>query len=146
MIYAIRTTTGQELNVAEFLAAKAEKEDIEIYSILATEDLKGYILVEAPNMGALEDLIRKTFKVKGIVQGETSVDELEHLLTPTKIIETIDKGDTVELVAGPFKGERARVIRVDKHKEEITLELMDAAVPIPITVGIEQVKIISKTQ
>jgi transcriptional antiterminator NusG len=146
MIYAIRTTTGQELNVAEFLAAKAEKENIEIYSLLATEDLKGYILVEAPNMGALEDLIRKTFKVKGVVNGETSVDELEHLLTPTKIIETIDKGDTIELVAGPFKGERARVMRVDKHKEEITLELMDAAVPIPITVGIEQVKIISKTQ
>jgi len=146
MIYAIRTTTGQELNVAEFLAAKAEKENIEIYSLLATEDLKGYILVEAPNMGALEDLIRKTFKVKGVVNGETSVDELEHLLAPTKIIETIDKGDTIELVAGPFKGERARVMRVDKHKEEITLELMDAAVPIPITVGIEQVKIISKTQ
>ena len=45
---------------------------------------------------------------------------------------------------GPFKGERARVTRVDKHKEEITLELIDAAVPIPITVGVEQVKIVSK--
>ena len=146
MIFAVRTTTGQEKNVAEFLASKAEKEKIEIYSILATEDLKGYILVEAPNKGAVEDLVRKTFKVKGIVPGETSIDELEHLLAPTKIIESIDKGDVVELVAGPFKGERARVTRVDKHKEEITLELMDAAVPIPITVGIEQVKIISKTQ
>ncbi|WP_421078200.1 transcription elongation factor Spt5 [Methanothermococcus sp. Ax23] len=144
MIFAVRTTTGQEKNVAEFLASKAEKEKIEIYSILATEDLKGYILVEAPNKGAVEDLVRKTFKVKGIVPGETSIDELEHLLAPTKIIESIDKGDVVELVAGPFKGERARVTRVDKHKEEITLELMDAAVPIPITVGIEQVKIVSK--
>ena len=144
MIFAVRTTTGQEKNVAEFLASKAEKEKIEIYSILATEDLKGYILVEAPNKGAVEDLVRKTFKVKGIVPGETSIDELEHLLAPTKIIESIDKGDVVELVAGPFKGERARVTRVDKHKEEITLESMDAAVPIPITVGIEQVKIVSK--
>jgi transcriptional antiterminator NusG len=146
MIFAVRTTTGQERNVAEFLASKAEKERIEIYSILATEDLKGYILVEASNKGAVEDLVRKTFKVKGIVPGETSIDELEHLLAPTKIIESIDKGDVVELVAGPFKGERARVTRVDKHKEEITLELMDAAVPIPITVGIEQVKIVSKNQ
>ncbi|MBW9222644.1 transcription elongation factor Spt5 [Methanothermococcus sp. SCGC AD-155-C09] len=144
MIYAIRTTTGQEKNVAEFLASKAEKEMIEIYSILATEDLKGYLLVEAPNRGAVEDLVRKTFKVKGIVPGESSVEELDHLLSHHKIIDSIDKGNIVELISGPFKGERARVMRVDKHKEEITLELIDAAVPIPVTVGVEQVKIISK--
>jgi transcriptional antiterminator NusG len=65
-------------------------------------------------------------------------------LTPTKIIENIDKGDVVELVGGPFKGERARVTRVDKNKEEITLELIDAAVPIPIRVGFEQVIIVAK--
>ncbi|WP_459201276.1 transcription elongation factor Spt5 [Methanococcus sp. CF] len=144
MIFAVRTTTGQEKNVAESLASKAEKESLEVFSILATEDLKGYILIEAANKGALDDLVRKSFKVKGIVPGETSVSELDHLLTPTKIIENIDKGDIVELVGGPFKGERARVTRVDKHKEEITLELIDAAVPIPITVGVEQVKIVSK--
>ncbi|ABO34461.1 LSU ribosomal protein L24A [Methanococcus maripaludis C5] len=144
MIFAVRTTTGQEKNVAESLASKAEKENLEVFSILATEDLKGYILIEAANKGALDDLVRKSFKVKGIVPGETSVSELDHLLTPTKIIEHIDKGDIVELVGGPFKGERARVTRVDKHKEEITLELIDAAVPIPITVGVEQVKIVSK--
>ncbi len=147
MIYAVRTTTGQEQNVAEFLASKAEKENIDdVYAILASEDLKGYILIEAENRGAVEELVRKTYKVKGIVPGETTVDELEHLLSPTKIIENIDKGDVVELISGPFKGEKARVIRVDKHKEEITVELIDAAVPIPITVGIEQVKIISKNK
>ena len=145
MIYAVRTITGQEKNVAEFLASKAEKEKIDIYSILATEDLKGYVLVEAPNRGAVEDLVRRSFKVKGIVPGEASVEELEHLLSPHKIIENIEKGDIVELIAGPFKGERGRVIRVDKHKEEVTLELIDAAVPIPVTVGVEQVKIVSKS-
>jgi len=145
MIYAVRTIAGQEKNVAEFLASKAEKEKIDIYSILATEDLKGYVLVEAPNRGAVEELVRRTFKVRGIVPGETSVEELEHLLSPHKIIENIEKGDIVELIAGPFKGERGRVIRVDKNKEEVTLELIDAAVPIPVTVGVEQVKIVSKS-
>jgi len=145
MIYAVRTIVGQEKNVAEFLASKAEKEKIEIYSILATEDLKGYVLVEAPNRGVVEELIRRTFKVRGIVPGEATVDELEHLLSPHKVIENIEKGDIVELIAGPFKGERGRVIRVDKNKEEVTLELIDAAVPIPVTVGVEQVKIVSKS-
>jgi len=145
MIYAVRTIAGQEKNVAEFLASKAEKEKIEIYSILATEDLKGYVLVEAPNRGAVEELVRRTYKVRGIVPGETTVEELEHLLSPHKIIENIEKGDIVELIAGPFKGERGRVIRVDKNKEEVTLELIDGAVPIPVTVGVEQVKIVSKS-
>ncbi len=146
MIYAVRTGAGQELRVAEFLALKAEKENIDIYSILATEDLKGYLLVEAANMGAMEELVRKSYKVRGIVNGEVPIRELEHLLTPVKIIDTIDKGDIVELIGGPFKGEKARVNRVDKNKEEITVELMEAAVSIPITIGIEQVKIISKNK
>ena len=138
MIFAVRTTAGQEKNVAEMLASKAERENLEVYSILATENLKGYILVEAENRGVVEELVRGAFKVKGIVPGTTSIDELEHLLTPRKIVEDIEKGDLVELIAGPFKGERARVIRVDKHKEEITIELEQAAVPIPITVNVEQ--------
>jgi transcriptional antiterminator NusG len=66
------------------------------------------------------------------------------LLTPKKIIENIEKGDVVEIIAGPFKGERAKVIRVDKNKEEVTLELENAAVPIPITLPVEGVKIVSK--
>jgi len=85
MIYAVRTIAGQEKNVAEFLASKAEKEKIEIYSILATEDLKGYVLVEAPNRGAVEELVRRTYKVRGIVPGETTVEELEHLLSCVEI-------------------------------------------------------------
>ncbi|HID47735.1 MAG TPA: transcription elongation factor Spt5, partial [Methanococcaceae archaeon] len=119
MIYAVRTIAGQEKNVAEFLASKAEKEKIDVYSILATEDLKGYVLVEAPNRGIVEELVRRTYKVKGIVPGEASVEELDHILSPHKIIDNIEKGDIVELIAGPFKGERGRVIRVDKNKEEV---------------------------
>ncbi|EHP84391.1 transcription elongation factor Spt5 [Methanotorris formicicus] len=146
MIFAVRTTAGQEKNVAEMLASKVEREKLDVYSILATENLKGYILVEAENRGVVEELVRGAFKVKGIVPGTTSVDELEHLLTPRKLVEDIEKGDLVELVAGLFKGERARVIRVDKNKEEITIELEQAAVPIPITVHVEHVKIVSKNK
>ena len=68
----------------------------------------------------VEELIKGMPRVRGIVPGTISIEEIEPLLTPKKIIENIEKGDVVEIIAGPFKGERAKVIRVDKNKEEVT--------------------------
>ncbi|WP_456373257.1 transcription elongation factor Spt5 [Methanocaldococcus sp.] len=144
MIFAVRTMVGQEKNIAELMASRAEKEQLNVYSILATESLKGYVLVEAETKGDVEELIKRMPRVRGIVPGTISIEEIEPLLTPKKIIENIEKGDVVEIIAGPFKGERAKVIRVDKNKEEVTLELENAMVPIPITLSVEGVKIVSK--
>ena len=144
MIFAVRTMVGQEKNIAGLMASRVEKEHLDVYSILASESLKGYVLVEAETKGDVEELIKGMPRVRGVVPGTISIEEIEPLLTPKKIIENIEKGDVVEIIAGPFKGERAKVIRVDKNKEEITLELENAAVPIPITLSVEGVKIVSK--
>jgi transcriptional antiterminator NusG len=50
----------------------------------------------------------------------------------------------VELVAGPFKGEKARVQKIDESKEEITVELFEATVPIPVTVRGDSVRVLEK--
>ena len=55
-------------------------------------------------------------------------------------------GDIVEFFVGPFKGYKARVIKVDQSKEEITVELMDVAVPIPVTTKSDMAKIIQKSE
>jgi transcriptional antiterminator NusG len=60
---------------------------------------------------------------------------------PTLIIEP---GDTVEMSSGPFKGERAKVIKLDEAKDEITVELIEVAVPIPVTVKSKMVKLFQK--
>ncbi|WP_423793142.1 transcription elongation factor Spt5 [Methanocaldococcus indicus] len=146
MIFAIRTISGQEKNIANLLAKKAEKEQLNVYAILATENLKGYLLVEAENEDEVKELIKGMPRVRGMVKGVITIEEVEPLLTPKRIIESLEKGDLVEIIAGPFKGERAKVIRVDKNKEEVTLELENAAVPIPITVPVENVKIIKKKE
>ena len=59
-------------------------------------------------------------------------------------ISSIQKGSIVELVSGPFKGERAKVVRIDESREEVVLELIEAAVPIPVTVKADQIRIIQK--
>jgi transcriptional antiterminator NusG len=52
----------------------------------------------------------------------------------------------VELISGPFKGEKARVVRVDIKKEEITVELFEATVPIPVTVRGDSIKVLQKEE
>jgi len=58
----------------------------------------------------------------------------------------ITEGAVVELISGPFKGEMARVKRVDQTKEEITVELFEAMVPIPITVRGDNVRVLSRDE
>ena len=66
------------------------------------------------------------------------------MLTPN--IEQIDinKGDIIEIIGEPFKKEKAKVTRVDKAKGEIIVSLLNAVVPIPVTVKIDNIRIIRK--
>ena len=64
-------------------------------------------------------------------------------LLPTTVVGIVE-GDLVELVNGPFKGEKARVQQIDQAKEEITVELIEAMVPIPVTVKGDSVRVIEK--
>ena len=40
--------------------------------------------------------------------------------------------------------QRAKVVRIDESREEVVLELIEAAVPIPVTVKADQIRIIKK--
>jgi transcription termination/antitermination protein NusG len=48
--------------------------------------------------------------------------------------------------AGPFRGETAKVTHIDDTKEEITVELFESVVPIPITVRGEQVRVVKRKE
>ena len=69
---------------------------------------------------------------------------IDHYLAPKPLVSGIMEGDVVELVAGPFKGEKARVQNIDEAKEEITVELFEAMVPIPVTVRGDHVRVLEK--
>ncbi|MBS3073772.1 transcription elongation factor Spt5, partial [Candidatus Pacearchaeota archaeon] len=71
--------------------------------------------------------------------------EIEKMIEPVIADIKIEKGDIVEILTEPFKREKAKVTKVDKTKEEVVVELLEAAVPIPITVKIDNVKVIRRT-
>ena len=143
-IYALKTTINQEKTVGDMIAHKAKKHKVGVVAVLSPPELRGYVLIEAFDRDALEKLIKGVPHARGLVQGETALSEVEHFLTPKPAVAGIAEGDIVELVAGPFKGERARVQRIDAAKEEITVELFEAMVPIPVTVRGDNVRVLQK--
>lgn len=144
MIFPVRTTVGQEQLVVDILSSKIVKEELSIYSIAVVPGLKGYILIEADNEITVRRGITDTPHVKGsgIVKGAVKIDELTGLLESKPLMKSIQEGQTIEIVSGPFKGEKARVTRVNQAKEEVTVELLEAAVKIPVTIKAENIKII----
>ncbi len=144
MIYALRTLVGQEKNVARLLSRNVKNSDIEVTSILVPDNLRGYILVESSAKIDMQDPAFKVPNLRGSVEGEISFEEIKSFLNPEPIIASIKKGSIVELITGPFKGERAKVVRIDEPKEEVVLELIEAAIPIPVTVKGDQIRLIQK--
>lgn len=146
MIYIIRVTTGQEKIVSQMLEKKARVEKLNVYSIVYIENIKGYIFIEVADKNVLARLLQKVKHVKGFLPEPVKIEEIEKLLALSKQpTVTLEVGDIVEVTSGPFKGERAKTVKVDEEKDEITVELIEVAVPIPITVKSKMVKLHQKS-
>ena len=61
-----------------------------------------------------------------------------------KTEQQVAKGDVVEFSTGPFKGYKAKVLKIDDTKSEMTVELLDVVVPIPITTKMNTARVIQK--
>jgi len=146
-IFAIKTTSKQERTVADNIlkAIETKASDVRVTSIIVPNELQGYVLVETPEkMNRIEQLVEMIAHARVVVKGETSLAEVGHFLIPKPVVAGIEEGTIVELIAGPFKGEKAVVKRVDSAKEEITVELYESVVPIPITVRGDNVRVVEK--
>jgi transcriptional antiterminator NusG len=145
-VFAVKTTTGQERNVAKLVAAKVEMNKIPIKAILAPETLRGYVFIEAEGPHFVEEAITGVKHVRSRVPGIVSFAEIERYIVKKPIIEELNENDIVEVTGGPFKGMRAKITRIDKTKGEVTLELLEATFTLPITVNSDYVKLVEKAK
>ena len=150
-IMVLKTQIDQERSVADTLYLKAVAEaqsnstkPRDIYAILSPAGLRGYVFVEGMNTDRLLEKTRDIKKARSFIDGETDIEEVGPYLIPMSAVVGIVEGDIVELVNGPFKGEKARIQQIDSAKEEITVELIEAMVPIPVTVKGDSVRVIEK--
>lgn len=143
MIYTIKTVVGRENIVLDSIASKASSQGLEIQALVHPEEIKGYVFIEG-NMQDIEKAVQAVPHIRGLMKAPIDLKDIQRFLQP-KIMEIeLDKGDMVEVIGGPFKGEKGKVVRYDKTKRECTIELIEVTVPIPITVSVEFIKLIRK--
>jgi len=145
-IFAVKTTTGQEKNVARLVAAKVEMAHVPIKAILVPDTLKGYVFIEADGPHFVEEAIAGVRHVRSRIPGLVSFAEIERYIIRKPVIEDLSEDDVVEITGGPFKGMRAKITRIDKSKAEVTLELLEATFTLPITVHSDYVKLVEKAK
>ncbi len=143
-ILAIKTSRGYEREVADTLLARAEEKPDVVFALLVPAALRGYVFAEGMSFEGVHEMLKGIRKARGLVAGETTLKEVEPLLVPKITVEGFVEGAIVELISGPFKGEKARVKKIDQGKEEITVELIEAVVPIPVTVRGDHVRMLER--
>ncbi len=145
-IFAVRTTAGQERNVANLIALRIENNKLPVKAVLVPEMLRGYVFVEAEGPHFVEDAIAGIKHVRSRVPGIVSFSEVEKYIVVKPVIEELDVEDVVEIISGPFKGMQAKITRIDKTKSEVILELLEATFTLPITVHADYVKVVEKAK
>ena len=144
MIYTIRTTTGREDIVVDLLESRLRMEqELGIKCVFHPAEIKGYVFVEG-SLAGIHKAIAGLMHVKGLMEKPVNIDEIKHFLETKKTRIKIDIDDVVEIIGGPFKGERGRIKRIDSVKDEVTIELLEAAIPIPVTIATEFIKVVKK--
>lgn len=145
-IFGLRTAANREDQVVDYLVSKLSKKPEGILAVIRPHGMRGYIFIETTSKTDAEATLQGVPYARGLLPREIPYPEIEHMLEQVKIEMNIQKNDIVEIIAGPFKRENAKVMRVNKQKEEIVVELLESAVPIPITVKMDAVKVIRREE
>ncbi|MAG47038.1 transcription elongation factor Spt5 [archaeon] len=143
-IFTIRTTANREDQVLDFVSSNAKKKSLEVYSLIHPHGMRGYIFIEADTREDAEQAFQGVPYARGLLRSVVNIKEIESMLEQAKTHTNIQENDIVEIISGPFKNEKAKITRIDKSKDEIIIELLEAAVPIPITIKIDAVKVIRR--
>jgi len=144
MIFALRVTANREDQVVDFLSSNVKRKKLEVYSVVRSHGMRGYVFLEAESMEVAQSASYGVPYAKGVLPAPVDYKEIEPMLEKSKASTNIQKSDIVEIISGPFKREKAKITRIDQQKEEVVVELLESAVPIPITVKIDSVKVIRR--
>jgi transcriptional antiterminator NusG len=144
MIFVIKVTTNKEDKAMDMITDKVEKKKLQVYSVSRPHGLRGYIFLEAADRDSAEEAAFNLPYVKGIIGKTLTYEEIKNMIEPSVAEMKIEKNDIVEIISEPFKKEKAKVLRVDKTKEEAVVTLLEAAIPIPVTVKLDNLKVIRR--
>ena len=146
MIFIIKVTTNKEERAVDMIAEKTEKKGLNVFSVSRPHGLRGYILLEAEDRDSAEEAVFNLPYIKGIIGKTIGYEEIKGMVESSASTVTIKEGDIVEMIGATLKGEKAKVLRIDKQKEEVVVSLLGAVVPLPVTIKIDNVKVIRREE
>lgn len=146
LIFVVKVTTNKEEKALEIISDKIKKKNLNIYAIAHTIGLRGYIFLEAEDRENAEEAVFNLPYIKGIIPRVIPYSEIKPLLEPVIADIKIEKNDIIEIISDVFKKEKAKVVRVNKQKEEAVVSLLGAAVPITVTVKLDNIKVIRRDE
>jgi transcriptional antiterminator NusG len=146
MIFIIKVTTNKEEKAVDMISERAEKKNLNVFSVSRPHGLRGYILLEAEDRESAEESAFNLPYVKGIIGKTIGYEEIKNMVEFSPETISIKEDDIVEMIAEPFKKEKAKVLRIDKQKGEVVVSLLGAVVPLPVTVKIDNVKVIRREE
>jgi transcriptional antiterminator NusG len=144
MIFIIKVTTNKEQRALEMISDKAKKKKLAVSAVVLPHGLRGYVFLEADDRESAEESVFNLPYVKGIIGKTISYEEIKNMVETSAANITIQEGDIVELTGSTLKGEKAKVLRINKQKEELTVSLLGAVVQMQVTVKIDDVKVIRR--
>ena len=145
-IFVVKVTTNKEDKALELISERIKKKKIETYAVARPHGLRGYIFLESKDKEYAEESVFNLPYVKGLVGKTVTYDEIKQMLEPVASDIKIEKGDIIEIIGEPFKNEKAKVVRVDKAKGEGVVSLLGAVVPIPVTVKLDNVRVVRRDE
>ncbi len=146
MIFIIKVTTNKEERAVDMIADRSERKELKVYSVSRPHGLRGYVLLEAEDRESAEEAVFNLPYVKGIIGKTITYEEIKNMVEPTASTISIKEGDIVEILSDSFKKEKAKVLRIDKQKEKVVVSLLGAVVPLPVTINLDNVKVIRREE
>ena len=146
MIFIIKVTTNKEERVLDLIADRVQKKNLNVFSVSRPHGLRGYVLLEAEDRESAEEAAFDLPYVKGIIGKTISYEEIKNMIEPSADSISIKEGDIVEILSDAFKKEKAKVLRIDKQKGEVVVSLLGAVVPLPVTIKLDNVKVIRREE
>lgn len=142
----VRTTIGRENLVMSEIEERVRAHGYKIRALLHPEKMRGYVIIEGEE-NDIKVVVNGLRHVNGLIQRPVALEQIKHFIEEKKgaAIE-LARGDIVEIIGGPFKHEKGKVTKVDEAKNEITVELLEAAVPIPVTIAADSVRLLEKSK
>jgi len=144
MIHIVKVSVGREFVVANAIRNMTISRNLNIKAIFFTRELKGLLFVEG-EFDHLTEIMKEIPAARGISR-TVSIDDIKKYFEVKEEKIEIEVGDIVEIVGGPFKGEKAKVSKLDPVKKEVVVDLLESTVPLPLTISISMVKIIEKAK